>query len=86
MKLAIFDIGKTTVDMASSTPYDNIVDVTTGLKQYGITEILTGENSAVLKWLLFPMRPKNLHSSSVKSCFAVLWMRHTVLLRLFRSS
>lgn len=42
MKLAIFDIGRTTVDMASSTPYDNIVDVTTGLKQYGITEILTG--------------------------------------------
>ncbi len=41
MKLVIFDLDKTTVDMTSSTPYDDIVDVTTGLKQCGSTKLLT---------------------------------------------
>lgn len=41
MKLVIFDIDKTIIDLAASAPYDEIVDVTTGLKQIGITQILT---------------------------------------------
>lgn len=41
MKLIILDFDRTAVDMVVATPYDDITDVTTGLKQCGITQLLT---------------------------------------------